>query len=172
MKTGILWGIILICLSVFVFGFGGSLLSNANDARADSSEQEIGFFSKAIEAAYYQEGGNILSITWFKIYNISRWNNITLGNIYIKHPDGMGGVDTTVWKVPYNLIITPCSSYSFGIEETGVVPRDPSSPRGSWLVIITWFGEEEDLQMCGSVNTKDSAGYLVSCRTVYPFELF
>ncbi len=68
-----------------------------------------------------------------------------------------------------DIVVPPLGSYHFGMEQTGVSPRDPSSPMGSWLVGITWNGEAEHVKIVGIVAGPDDSGNMDRIRTIYPF---
>lgn len=167
MKAKSLFVFTLLCLLIAA---GGVTILTRNQAQASAKLSDLASLNyKLIEGVYYHNGSYLSAKTWYKIYNTSLSDNITLGSVYVMQEQGLDST-YTVWDYPdAQVILPPLGSYSFGIEEIGVVPRDPSTPRGSWLLAITWQGAPQDLKVVGHGNSMDSSGDVVAIRTIYPF---
>jgi len=111
-----------------------------------------GTFHKAIAGEYYKSG-DYEKRTWNSIHNTNPVNSITLGTIYVFESTGRSG-NITVWNGLEGEVIPPFGGVHFELKDTGVPQMNPGDIRQPLLTVITWDGQENDLQLTGAV-----AGY-------------
>jgi hypothetical protein len=180
--------IVSVCSILFAFGFlcgifvvGGVRASDTPDPDsgpytlpdpieqvAFKEEEKMEFKYLFLEGKYEEVGGQITDESSFIIINRNAQDIVTLGPIVVLGPEGILS-PVHVYRDHNRAELVPLSSLSFDMSDTGVDPKDPVGRPGSFLVIVSWLGEADDLHVLGQTVRCDSGGQATCARGLDSF---